>query len=612
MNILHLLSQNQLTGAELYAVTLARAQIQNGHKVFQISNGFYTPTLAEKHCLEVESKSRIEFKKNTAWLVQFIQHNQIHIIHSHSRAAAKMATLALKKLPRSVKVGHVSTVHGYQHPSFSKKLFNHYGHFQIAVCNEVRSQLINDFNYNPRRIHVVPNPIDLKKFYWLNNKKNKSEKIKNLNIAIIGRTTGPKKNRTEIVLNELQQLSLKHKVEIKCTLMGGKISDLDLKNQQLNITEKSVEELSSEMLSPYDLIIGSGRVALEALISGTPLIAFGESNYEGLITLENYKQALESNFGDIQSKPSALSIDSARLAQDFKKLINHQLTGDELFDLSNKTIEIFGLSQIYLKIQRIYESALLMAIYKKWIPVLMYHKIPNQALDSQHRIFVTKENFVKHLLFFKNKRFTTLSFQDIKNFSCGITPASKFPKKPLVLTFDDGYVDNLQNASPLLKQLEFKAEIFLLADTAITENYWDMKESNEPRSEIVSGKNRSQWKNSGFSIGSHGWRHERITEMNSEQAEKELLTSKQSLEKEFLSSVVSFAYTYGDTSAQAAELAEKAGYSFAVNTDTGGFLLQEDPYQIFRVSVFPEDTELQLRKKTSSWYRKYYYWKRKK
>ena len=50
---------------------------------------------------------------------------------------------------------------------------------------------------------------------------------------------------------------------------------------------------------------------------------------------------------------------------------------------------------------RIYESAFFLKHYSKWIPTLMYHKIPDQEIKSQHKIYVTRENFEKHLNFYK-------------------------------------------------------------------------------------------------------------------------------------------------------------------------------------------------------------------
>lgn len=623
LNILHLLSQTQLTGAEVYAVTLAHEQIKNRHRVFQISNGFYTTTPAEKHCLDVECHHSADRKKNIQWLSDFIEYNAIHIVHSHSRAAAKMATQAIKKLPSKLKVGHVSSIHGHQKSSFSKKLFNHYGNFQIAICDEIKKHLILDYGYNERRISVIANPIDLNKFFWCDRQQTLKNK-KNLKVAIIGRTNGPKKTRTELALKQFSQLAHDNNLKISWTLIGGKVSDINLDLKDISIEEEVIDQITSEHLKGFDFLIGSGRVAIEGLITGVPVIAFGEATYEGVVTLANFDKIKQSNFGDIHHKLTKLSIDSELAKKDFKLITSDVMQKTDLLTLSQKTVDTYNVKTLYPKIHRLYESALLLSIYSKWIPILMYHKIPNQEINSSHRIFVTKENFVKHLLFFKKNKFTTLDFQDLKDFSCGAKPAFLFPKKPLILTFDDGYLDNLENASPLLKQLGFKAEIFLLADPHIKSNVWDTQSSNdakskpnedaktEPISTIVSGHDRKQWLLSAFSIGSHGWRHDRITQMTMEKAKEELVSSKKSLENEFGKPVVCFAYTYGDTSSNIADLAAAAGYDFAVNTDTGGLLLQEDPYQIFRVNIFPEDTVGTLKKKTSSWYRRYYFWKRRK
>ena len=99
--------------------------------------------------------------------------------------------------------------------------------------------------------------------------------------------------------------------------------------------------------------------------------------------------------------------------------------------------------------------------------------------------------------------------------------------------------------------------------------------------------------------------------MTYEEAVKELTSSKQALEKEFNREIFSFAYTYGDRHTFSSFIAEKAGYKYAVNTTSGAFHFEDDPYDLFRVSIFPNDNESALNRKTRSWYRRYYYLKRK-
>src|SRR5690606_32781874 len=138
-----------------------------------------------------------------------------------------------------------------------------------------------------------------------------------------------------------------------------------------------------------------------------------------------------------------------------------------------------------------------------------------------------------------------------------------------------------------------------LADASVQENSWDAdgKETLQP---LMSLEQKKALLNFGYEIGSHGFRHQKITAMTESEARHELVASKAQLEKALGGSVHSYAYTYGVTSPEAARLAEEAGYNSAVNTDSGGLHLDENPFPIFRLNIFPEDGPAQLRKKNSS------------
>ena len=600
VNILHLLSQNHLTGSEVYAATLAELQVSAKHNVHQISNGFFAPTSAKQTTLQVETKSKITFFKNVFWLRDYILQNNIHVVHSHSRASAKLAFYATLFSGTA----HVSTVHGVQHASFSKKLLNQYGQFTICVCENLKNHLITDFGYKSERIKTIPNPISKSLYQYL---PAGTEQKNIFNIAIIGRTTGPKGTRTELVIKEILKLGAKYKVSI----IGGRLKDLNLtENEKSQVIEISDAKLNSAFYRKYDLIVGSGRVCMESLLTGVPSIAFGESKYVGLVKLENFAQALSSNFGDIHPDSKTPSLNSNDFISDLENAFT-QLTAEHLKELAALAEKSFDQGWIAQQVERLYESAYFLKNYSSWIPVLMYHKIPQQEIQSQHKIFVTAANFEKHLQYFKKKGFTTLTFSELSLFRKGQLNFKHFPKKPLVLTFDDGYRDNLDTASPLLKKYGFRAQLFLLADNKISSNVWDLG-GDEPAHEIMSSEERQAWKTSAYEIGSHGFRHQKITEFSANEAQKELSTSKLALQDEFKIPVQSFAFTYGITRPEGAEMAQRAGYEYALNTDTGGMLMEEEPYSIFRVNIFPNETTSSLSKKTSKWYRRYYKFKRKK
>ncbi|AGH95326.1 polysaccharide deacetylase family protein [Pseudobdellovibrio exovorus] len=599
MNIVHLLSQNHLTGAEVYAVALAAHQTNSGHQVYQISNGFFSESTALQIPIEVETRSRWQRLQNILWLRRFIKENNIHVIHTHSRAAVKLAYWSTLFTKTAV----VSTVHGIQHPSFSKKIHNQYGQFIIAVCENIKRQLIRDFKYSDKMIKVLPNGIssDLYKF------ERKAASLPLRRIAIIGRTTGPKGERTAQVLQAFQSDELKH-LDLEISLVGGKIADLHLpESTTQKVQEIQNATLNSQFYAQYDLVIGSGRVCMESLITGCRTLAFGEACYVGTVTDETYTLAKTSNFGDVHPDSKKPQINTNQFVQE---ILNPPEVNTE--ELSAKASEDFSVQNVAQSVERLYESAYFLKHYPHWIPTLMYHKIPNHEIQSQHKIYVTKANFEKHLKFFKRRGFETLTFSELEAFRKGTRDFSQFPPKPLMLTFDDGYRDNLENASPLLTQYGFKAQLFLLANPEINSNNWDTSSTDEPSHEIIAGAERQKWKYSAFEIGSHGFSHRKITDLTKEEALEELRLSKASLEKELSVPINVFAFTYGIISSDSAELAQKAGYSYAVNTDTGGLLQEQDPFAIFRVNIFPDESLWSLFKKTSRWYRNYYFKKRGK
>jgi len=611
MRILHLLSQMQPTGAEAYATTVADWLTDHGHDVFIISDRIHVKTRQPYTPLSVHSNSVGSRVKSTLFLRKFLQQNKIQVIHCHSRAAARLAYWAT----RGTKVAVVSTIHGRQPISFSKKVLDIYGHKSICICENLTEKLTTKLGMDERKMRLVRNPVRTSELTFVENPTVQNK------IAWIGRFTGPKGERAREFLQKVVPELLKNYPQLEIEVIGGNPQLLGNKTldhvfslqeefpKRLHV-HSHIENLNHEMQN-YRLILGAGRVAISAVMRGIPTYAVGEYSSEGLVRLVNMDKALSSNFGDIGPDGKATTeINFEKMQKELLQLLSRDilLDRDERQGLREIALQNFDQEFVCRKIFNVYKSAYFIAHHPKHIPVLMYHKIPDQELQTQHRIFVTKDCFEKHLQFFKSRGFSTLTFRELEQFRSGQRDFSEFPRKPLVLTFDDGYVDNLENAAPLLKKYEMKAVIFLLADHSLQNNSWD-DNGQEPLQPLMSLEQKKKLLEFGYEIGSHGFRHGKITEMNPNQALAELRDSKQALEQDF-GPITTYAFTYGITSPQAAELAEHVGYDFAVNTDTGGLTIEENPYSIFRINIFPEDGPRQLRKKTSAWYRRYFYLKR--
>ena len=95
------------------------------------------------------------------------------------------------------------------------------------------------------------------------------------------------------------------------------------------------------------------------------------------------------------------------------------------------------------------------------IPVLLYHSIKPELTDGDSpNMVVSSENFEKDLIYLKEKGYSTISLLEL--IEVYNNPKAKLPKKPILITFDDGYTDNYDYAYPLLKKHKSKASIFTI------------------------------------------------------------------------------------------------------------------------------------------------------
>ena len=80
------------------------------------------------------------------------------------------------------------------------------------------------------------------------------------------------------------------------------------------------------------------------------------------------------------------------------------------------------------------------------LPVLLYHKMSS---SSENSLTIRPETFEQHLLFLQESGYHTISFEQLLAFRENGSP---LPEKPVMITFDDGYVNNGELAYPLLKK----------------------------------------------------------------------------------------------------------------------------------------------------------------
>jgi len=112
-------------------------------------------------------------------------------------------------------------------------------------------------------------------------------------------------------------------------------------------------------------------------------------------------------------------------------------------------------------------SILLSGSYRKIyyginLPIIAYHNLSTD-INISDDLNTTPEKFRSDLTELKAAGYTTIFFRDIIGYYLS---KSELPPKPVLITFDDGYLSNYTIAFPILKELNMKAEIFILGINA--------------------------------------------------------------------------------------------------------------------------------------------------
>lgn len=206
------------------------------------------------------------------------------------------------------------------------------------------------------------------------------------------------------------------------------------------------------------------------------------------------------------------------------------------------------------------------------IMVLNYHKIDNMNIS----LSVLPKDFEAQMEYLQKNNYHTITPDELYESLAG---TGSLPENPVLITFDDGYLDNYKNAYPILKKYGFKATIFVVTSFMGTQkNYLNWEQARELEL-------------NGISIESHTVSHKSMTELNDDQLRAELVDSKKSIEDHLGKRVDYIAYPTGTYNLHIAELVREAGYKAAFTIKYGNVDKASNLYALERVPVFhTEDT----------------------
>lgn len=257
----------------------------------------------------------------------------------------------------------------------------------------------------------------------------------------------------------------------------------------------------------------------------------------------------------------------------------------------------------------------------------MYHSID----ESGSCVSVSPSDFRLQMAYLKRKGYQTLSLSDFCNFfDSGLSVG----RNSVVITFDDGYRNNYEEAFPILREYGFRATIFLITDYIGKTAQWtrgflggfSTRCPGDPAQDeqhndayfvdlhfikkkmpaflhlsearlgqevdklktvnclpVLSWSEIREMSDYGIEFGAHTCSHYFLSGLTLEEAERQISESKAIIETGLAKTVNSFSYPYGDLNREIVQLVRDLGFLGACGTSIGTNGAGLDRYALKRI-----------------------------
>ena len=225
------------------------------------------------------------------------------------------------------------------------------------------------------------------------------------------------------------------------------------------------------------------------------------------------------------------------------------------------------------------------------VRILMYHRV--NVSGEYDQLTVSPERFEQHMLWLA-QHYEVISLAQMQSQRHQPTMG----KRPqVVLTFDDGYLDNLIYAIPILIQYKLPATIFVTTNFCQQTHQHPRYPASTTRLHLNWLEVRQLQKSPLITIGSHTCSHPNLPHLSSAQSWHEINQSRQLLAQQLGKAPDFFCYPSGYLSQRELDNVKKAGYLGAV-TVAGGLNHNKTPaFALKRTEITEKDDIQDLKRK---------------
>jgi peptidoglycan/xylan/chitin deacetylase (PgdA/CDA1 family) len=216
------------------------------------------------------------------------------------------------------------------------------------------------------------------------------------------------------------------------------------------------------------------------------------------------------------------------------------------------------------------------------VPILLYHSISDKNTTNT-RYVLSVADFTQQMERLRYWGYSPITIRQLVNH---LNHGVDLPRRPVVISFDDGYMDVHQNAFPIMERYGFTGTVYIVANRLDSDGFLHVEQLQE----LI---------DHGWEVGSHSMTHTELTQ-NYALVRQEILQSRLDLENALGIKIFSFAYPFGSSDEYVSYKVYDYGYRAGVGV---GNLVTHSSGTIYNLSrrEVQGDTDLDAFAKLLPW-----------
>jgi len=358
-----LVSKLNFGGTENYILSMSRILRKHGVKVgIAAKKGPLSQSFSKAGIkLHITHKEKNENQKSS--LSSLIINKKYNLIHAHdSQTFFKAASISRKH-----HIPLIVTVHGTYHKKSALLAAARAAKKIITVSPKLTKWLLNQ-KVPAKKIRMIPNGIDLRTFHPITDRGKWKIALglkRNTSLLVYaGRFSKDKYRIAKNVILAAEQIAKKNP-QFVALLIGPGSRRVTLAkfatqvNRRIGRKAIIIRPAMLNIQKAYaaaDIVVGTGRVAIEAMACGRPVVAIGIAGYCGTVRKQNMNQMIQYHFGD---HGAFTRISVAKLKRDISKLLGNPKKSRKMGELNAKFAKrCFSVQTVGSRLLKIYKEVI--------------------------------------------------------------------------------------------------------------------------------------------------------------------------------------------------------------------------------------------------------------